>query len=87
MQQAIYPHLAGELKDKTNYIKGMYKYGVVFFAVSLAISLFLAFLSPQIIHFLLGGNLINHLKYYYYYLLCLQLLVWLLFLVNGDWLI
>lgn len=56
MQQAIYPHLAGELKDKTNYIKGMYKYGVIFFAVSLTISLFLAFLSPQIIHFLLGDK-------------------------------
>lgn len=56
MQQAIYPHLAGELKNKDSYIKGMYKYGTIFFVVSLCISLFLAFLSPQIIHVLLGNK-------------------------------
>lgn len=62
MQQAIYPHLSSEIHNKRKFIHKFKCYGIILVSVSICISLFLAFLSPQIIHLFLGHKFDNSFK-------------------------
>ncbi|GKW39309.1 flippase [Pectobacterium carotovorum] len=55
-QQAVFPKLSSHISDKLTYIRYLKIYGGVLFLIGVSISLFLAFLSKPIIHFLLGGK-------------------------------
>ncbi|HDS8991401.1 TPA: flippase [Klebsiella pneumoniae subsp. pneumoniae] len=56
IQQSVYPRLSSQVNNKKEYIKKIKYYGFLFFFVGICISIFLAFLSKPIIHFLLGGK-------------------------------